>query len=40
MMERPQHPALFEQAIKDAARIHFGTGELLEGVAADSSSVG
>lgn len=36
-MERPQHPALFEQAIKDAARIHFGTGELLEGDALEDA---
>lgn len=36
-MERPQHPALFEQAIKDAVRIHFGTGHILEGDALEDA---
>lgn len=30
-MERPQHPVLFDQAIKDCACLHFGEGTLLEG---------
>lgn len=30
-MERPQHPALFEQAISDCARMFFGGEHIPEG---------
>lgn len=36
-MERPQHPELFEQAMKDVARAYFGEGEFLEGEALDAA---
>lgn len=32
-MERPQHPALFEQAISDCARTFFGGEAIPEGAA-------
>lgn len=34
-MERPQHSALFEQAISDCARMYFGGEQIPEGAALD-----
>lgn len=38
-MERPQHPALFDQAISDCARMFFGGEQIPEGVALTAAIV-
>jgi hypothetical protein len=38
-MERPQHPELFDQAMKDVARAYFGEGDFLEGEVLDTALV-